>query len=168
MELPIAVKSLPGNWNLRIVEYYSLSHDFWVATSRLPKKLESFNTIYLWQSRYLIFLRHWLPDWSKPLIFCLPNDIVLVIVASLDVWQLVSAPVPIYIVGCARENQQCARRFRKSICIKCTPNNMNRDVGAYQLSYHLRCSDCKNKSSDQNIGCLLQSSNQHLRKMSEL
>ena len=34
----------------------------------------------------------------------------------------------------ARENQDWARRIREAIWIKRTPNNMNRDGGAYQLS----------------------------------
>ena len=69
----------------------------------------------------------------------------------------------------ARENQDSARRIRKSIWIKRTPNNMNRDGGTYQLSDIYDAVIAKTTTSgDRKLGGLLQSANQCPRKMSEL
>ena len=69
----------------------------------------------------------------------------------------------------ARESQDSARRIREAIWINRTPNNMNRDGGAYQLSDIYDAVIAKTTTSgDRKIGGLLQSANQRLRKMSEL
>ena len=69
----------------------------------------------------------------------------------------------------ARESQDSARRIREAIWIKRTPNNMNRDGGAYQLSDIYDAVIAKTTTSgDRKIGGLLQSANQRPRKMSEL
>ena len=68
-----------------------------------------------------------------------------------------------------RESQDSARRIREAIWIKRTPNNMNRDGGAYQLSDIYDAVIAKTTTSgDWKIGGLLQSANQRPRKMSEL
>ena len=69
----------------------------------------------------------------------------------------------------ARESQDNARRIREAIWIKRTPNNMNRDGGAYQLSDIYDAVIAKTTTSgERKIGGLLQSANQRPRKMSEL
>ena len=73
------------------------------------------------------------------------------------------------LVATCRESQDSARRIRKAISIKRTPNNRNRDGGAYQLSDIYDAVIAKTSSSgDWKISGLLQSANQRPRKMAEL
>ena len=67
------------------------------------------------------------------------------------------------------ENQGCAKRVREAIWIKRTPNNMNRHGGAFQLFDSCDAAIAKTTSSGNQKGSgLLQSANQHPRKMAKL
>ena len=69
----------------------------------------------------------------------------------------------------ARENHDSAQRIREAIWIKRTPNNMNRDWVAYQLSdIYDAAIDKTATPGNQKFGGLLQSANQRPRKMFEI
>ena len=67
-----------------------------------------------------------------------------------------------------RLNELPMLNYYISLWIKRTPNNMNRDGGAYHLSDIYEAIARPTTYSDQKIGGLFQSANQCLRKMSEL